>query len=227
MPSMIIVVNGKLGDGKTLLLTFFAKHFMRYMPVYTNYHVDGAMGLDVLMKIRDLGSCFIGVDDSITEGFDSYSQMGKGGKIATKILRFARKREMILGFSQQVYTGIALRVRHISNYVFDIKIIRFPVFHLKGYLPDGVCWLDKRIRFNPVVYDSYDTKEEVYQKVTLEYLNELYDLSSRNRVIFTDLLTNELALNNDVSRSIYECLNVRNYNALSRLGESWGLSIEM
>lgn len=223
---MIIVINGMLGDGKTLLMTYLVKHYMRKgFPAFSNYFVDGADKLDVLMKIRDMDNCVIAVDDSITEGFDSYSQMGKGGKLATKVLRFARKRDLILIFSQQVYTGIALRVRHISNYVFDTKLIRFPVFRVKGYLPNGVCWLDKRIKYNESVYKSYDTKEEVTQLVELDYLIDLYELARKNRTIFVDLLTGDLAMNNDVSKSVFECLNTRNYEALKRMADFWGFTI--
>lgn len=227
MGSMIIVINGMLGSGKTLFMTYLVKRFMlKGLPAYTNYRVDGAQNLDVLMNIRDLSNCVIAIDDSITEGFDSYSQMGKGGKLATKVLRFARKRDLILIFSQQVYTGIAIRVRHITNYVFNVRQVTFPYFRVQGYLPDGRLWINKILRYSPEIYQSYDTKEEVTQRVTIGELNKLYNIARKNRTIFVDLLTGQLALNNDVSKSIYECLNTRNYEALEIMSDYWGLTIE-
>lgn len=226
MPSMIIVVNGRLGQGKTLLMTYFAKYFMQKgLPAYTNYGVEGAESLDVLMEMRDLRDCFIGIDDAIQEGFDSYSQMGKGGKLATKLLRFLRKRRIVLCLTQQIYTGIALRVRHITNYVFDTMILSFPYFRVQGYLQDGKKWFDRIIKYSKEVYESYDTDEEVSQKIYLIEMQNLYEIANKNRTIFTDLCTGAYALNNDISKSIYECLTTRNIEALSMLCDYWGIEL--
>lgn len=229
--TMIVVIQGTLGSGKTLLLTFFVRNFQRKgIPTYTNYGVKGSMTLDQLMKVRTLDCAVVAVDDAISEGLDSYGQMGKGSRLATKMLRFARKKYLIIMMTQQVATGIAKRVRHITNYVFEVERIKFPHFRVRGYLPSGVRWLDTGITFKPGVYNSYETDEVVTDKMSLELLSDYYAMTDKSKfssgkTVFKYLITAEYGIPLDLAAVIYDCVREKNYEALEMLTGYWGYEL--
>lgn len=229
--TMIVIIQGPLGSGKTLLLNFFVQNFVRKgIPVYTDYRAKGSMPLEQLMKVRDLDCAVVAIDDAIREGLDSYGQMGKGSRLATKMLRFVRKRHLVIMMTQQIATGIAKRVRHIANYVFEVERIKFPCFRVRGYLPSGVRWLDTGIRFKPGVYNSYDTDEVVTDDISLEKLTELYQVTDKSKIssgktVFKYLVTAEYGIPLDLSAVLYECIRDANYEALEMLTNYWGYEL--
>lgn len=226
IPSTIIVIQGGLGSGKTLLATYLVKKYMRLgIPAYTQHKVQGAETLETLMGLKKIKSAVVCVDDAITEGLDSYGQQSQGGRLATRILRFARKRGLIMIFTQQLETGIAKRLRRITNYIFEPETIVFPYFKVRGYTNRGVCFFDKIIKFYPEVYDSYDTEEEVFQHVELDDLEECYAVARGNRPIFNVLVTSKYQFTNDVRSAVYECLRDKNTMALDYVLEDYGYEL--
>lgn len=226
LPSTIIVIQGTVGSGKTLLLTYFILRYLRLgVDAYSQNQIEGARDLDTLMGLKRIKKAVVAVDDAITEGLDSYGQMSSSGRLTTRMLRFANKRGLILLFTQQIETGIAKRLRRITNYIFEMEKLVFPYFHVMGYTQKGVCFFDKVIKFHPAVYNAYETEEEVYQDVLLGDLEQLFTLSRGNRTTFKALIQSRYSLSNELQNVIHECMSHRNIEAMDEVLNDWGFTL--
>lgn len=229
--TMIVIIQGALGSGKTLLMSYFGLNFIKKgIPVYSSYALRGSIPLDTIMRVRELGAAVVLVDDAIKEGLDSYGQMGQGSRLATRMLRFVRKKHLVIILTQQVSKGVALRVRHITNYVFETRQLRYPYFHVRGYMPNGYCWLDTGVKYEQGVTDAYNTDEVVEDKIERSRLEELYELSSVSKIgsnmqIFKYLVVSEYGIPLDLAGVVYHCVKDKNYAALEYLGDSWGYEV--
>lgn len=226
-PTTVIIVQGTVGSGKTLLATFLAKYYHSLgLPAYSNYRVKGFESLDNFLKLREIFGAVVVVDDAVTEGLDSYQQMSSSSRLHTRLFQYVRKKRLVMIFTQQVPKGLALRIRHIANYIFEPQVLIFPYFKVRGYLQNGSMFMDRVIKFLPSVYDDFDTLQVVMKPVDYGELYKLYQECNGNATLYRGCLTLEYGFTSEISKLVCESVKTKNIPILEFTLNHYGYELK-
>lgn len=122
---MIIGFTGKVGSGKTLLMTYFLnKYYKRNWRVMTNYgltfkHEKANFSAFQDLKI-DLNHVALGIDE-IHLWMDSRTSMKKRNRVFSYFITQSRKRNLIFYWTSQRFGQIDKRLRENTDYLFECK----------------------------------------------------------------------------------------------------------
>lgn len=112
---MIVTVIGKLGTGKTLLMTYLAQNYDSNKIVYSNYNIDipNNKVIDV-EDLTDVADGLVLIDEAYL-WLESRLSTSRANRFVTKIMFQSRKRGFDVGLSAQVHSSIDLRVRQLEQ----------------------------------------------------------------------------------------------------------------
>jgi hypothetical protein len=126
---MIISINGALGSGKTLMLTYLAySYYKAGYAIYSNYHLNFKYEPINVKESFDYSNCFIAFDELHTY-FDSRQSTKKSNRIFSYFILQTRKRNVVLGYTAQLHGSVDKRIRAVED---------FNVFCEKK--PDGIMY---------------------------------------------------------------------------------------
>jgi hypothetical protein len=115
---MIIGITGKMGSGKTLLMSIFG-YFFRFLeiPVFANYSMDYRLGVETISSLKDLIEIENGVIliDEIHLNIDSRQWYREKDIKFTHWVNQTRKRNLILIYTSQHFKQVDVRLRRATD----------------------------------------------------------------------------------------------------------------
>jgi hypothetical protein len=118
---MIVGIDGTLGSGKTLIMTYYVLlHHLRGYNVLANYHLAYPHQLirsvdEFIEFLPEKGKKYCVAIDEVLEYMDSRSGGSKKNQVISKLALSARKTNMTIYYTQQVHTIADKRLRLITN----------------------------------------------------------------------------------------------------------------
>lgn len=184
--TLLIFVNGPLGSGKTLLMTYFAYKYRNSVDIYSNYHLDLENANDIgPHDVSQIREGLLLIDEAYT-WIDSRESQDDLNKFMSKMLFQSRKRNMDMVISAQLTHSVDLRFRDLSDIIISAEgkrtkegsnnVERYAFKYLVDngrdvrtmFIVDKLC--------EKVLYDIYDTKEFPDQQENVsEYETEKTD----------------------------------------------------
>lgn len=165
---LLIFVNGPLGSGKTLLMTFFAYKYHKSTDIYSNYHLDLENAHDIgPHDVSQIREGLLLIDEAYT-WIDSRESQDDLNKFMSKMLFQSRKRDMDIIISAQLTHSVDLRFRDLSDIIISAEgkrtkkgsdgVERYAFKYLvdNGRDVRTMFIVDKLCK---ILYDIYDTKE--------------------------------------------------------------------
>jgi hypothetical protein len=223
MDNFISGTFGQLGDGKTLFLAYLAcKAIEQGKTVYTNFGFKQGESLDRLFKLQELSKADIFVDDIV-----AYMDSRQSSKnvLATWALQAMRKKELNFNYSAQLYGGPDKRIRHITNGVITSTKLDFPYFRLDIRDRKGIQVREFVQKYEPKVYNSYDTGLVVSEKIAKTELLEVYDLSNQNKNMFKELASSYFNLPSSTASVLSDALKANNWPYIKKLFQYRGYAL--
>lgn len=216
-------VIGTIGSGKTIFCNWQMKRaILRGHLVYTNYALDGAQSIEKMMDIKNYENCVMTVDDIISL-LDSRTAIGN--RFATYLFVNVRKTGKHLLWTAQVDTGADLRLRAITNVWVYPWIIRFPTFGLRFESPTGKVISKMKVTYSSEVYKSYDTLEQVEQKINLTELKDLQrDIGLKD--VYEEIVSIKYNIPKQVASMIYDLFIRNKTKYIVELLDKYGFSTE-
>lgn len=222
--SLIAEIQGGLGEGKTLLLTFLGYlSFLRGEMVRANYGLRFAKSLDTITDLRDCRDGTVLIDD-ITSWFDCRQSM-RNVKL-TWLYNSARKRHLKIFYTCQSITAPDVRLRDITHVVIVSASRGFPNFKIEFVAPDGVTLGSFGIRYKKEVYEQYETDEIVSQVVKSKELVALYH-DVANRDIFKYIVSVRYNMPVELGKVLYLLVEAGKLDYVEELLEGWGYRLEV
>lgn len=217
-------VIGTIGSGKTLFCTWQMKRaVLNGNKVYCNYSLEGSQDIDKLMDIKNYKNCVMTVDDIISL-LDSRSSIGN--RFATYLFVNVRKTGKNLFWTAQVDTGADLRLRAITNVWVYPWLIRFPTFGLRFESPTGQLISKMKVTYSQEVYKSYDTLEQVEQKISLAELKDLQrDIGLKD--VYEEIVSIRYNIPKQVASMLYDLFIRNKTNYIIELLDKYGFSTEV
>lgn len=164
---MIIGFVGKVGSGKTLLMTYFLyKYFNRDWRIMTNYGLKFKHQKAIFETFQDLHIDLkhvgLGIDE-IHLWMDSRTSMKKRNRVFSYFITQSRKRNLIFYWTSQRFGQVDKRLRENTDYLFSCKKVkRGNTVYIKATMTDMDNGKTRKVvvRGNPI-FDLYDTHEIV------------------------------------------------------------------
>ncbi len=220
---MIWEFEGQLGDGKTIGAVALAKRkHDSNRVVYGNLGIGGwSRDIDNILAVKDLHNCVAVLDDLIA-WLDSRKSMKDSW--ATWILQRSRKMDVDIIYTQQLDTGVDVRLRAVTNVRVKTYCVRFPVFRWDFCDLNDRVYKRRRVRFSESVYELYKTREVVVQDIDLAFVQRLF-LDVPKKSAFSHLLNSKYNIGVTVGACIFELLELGAVHRLSELLESHGFQV--
>lgn len=165
---MLIGIQGKMGAGKTLIMSALASALAKQMklPLYSNYNLQGAELVDSIDKIWSMDKAIFCFDELwITLDSRTY----KDNIDLTRWINQTRKKQLLVFYTTQHIRQVELRVRNATDFLVMVDKKQLQVFGEMSHVLTFIDWqyqtigrrfiVDKPSRF----YHLYDTFEVVDQ----------------------------------------------------------------
>jgi len=197
---LITAIIGPMGCGKTITAVWLAyQHHKRGWEVYSNVKLPFSEDIFTVFDLEEIRKALVLLDDAIA-WLDS--RMSFRNTAITWILLQARKRELEIVYTSQVETGVDLRLRMNTNLIIRPTLLRFPIFRLRFYDPEGYELYHKTIRFGKKIINLYDTLEIVFQKICLDDLYDTFYQAGEKVTHFAPLASAKWGLPSQACRSL-------------------------
>lgn len=163
---VLMGIIGKLGEGKTLALTYFIlRNYWKGRKIYSNYHLVKIPYTYVSTpdEIEDMHEGFF-AGDELWQWADSRMSGSHKNKFITAILGKSRKRGINITYTAQYFKSIDIRIRTVTDFIAipslnaSESICRVSVYSM----PEMSLQQVFKFRTAPI-FPLYDTKEEVKQ----------------------------------------------------------------
>jgi len=224
--------NQELGEGKTLLLTFFAlDNYKKYQDEsisFADYTLPFSKPINHISEIPEIGEeykgkiIFVYLDDVIPF-FDSRHS---GANIReTWVLTQCRKYGINLYYTGQLRGAIDGRLRLISSEILETEKLNFPIFRVYSY--------DKKINkisepieivYGDEVLNIYETLEIVKRQIQLDELQE-YFKSYNKKVSFRVITKAIYSFRYNIADTVFECLKHNDIKSIKKVLLPFGYEI--
>jgi len=219
---MISGIFGNLGEGKTLLATYLAyKEAQKGREVYANLSLPFAKRLDTILGLKDVKDAFVVIDD-IIPFLDS--RQSQKNVFMSWILNQSRKREVDIVYTSQVLSAVDLRLRFLTNLIFQTYLIAFPLFRIEVYNCEGNLITSFRIKYDPEIYNLYDTYEVVEQRIRLVDLEKLM-VECGKKTVFAHIVKARYNISLESARVIYDLLEKNKIKLLEEFLRNIGYAL--
>ena len=161
---VLMAIVGRLGEGKTLALTYFIlRNYWKGRKIYSNYHLNKIPYIYVSNPedIENMNEGFF-AGDEIWTWADSRLSGSHKNKFITSVLSKSRKRGINITYTCQYFKSVDIRMRTVTDFIAipslnaSESICRVSVYSVPDYTLQQVF----KFRTAPV-FPLYDTKEEV------------------------------------------------------------------
>jgi len=208
---MISGIFGNLGEGKTLLASYLAyKEAKKGRTVYANFGLPFAERLDTILRLKEVKNAFVVIDD-IIPFLDS--RQSQKNVFMSWILNQSRKRDVDIVYTSQVLSAVDLRLRLLTNLIFQTHLISFPVFLIEVFDCEGNLITSFKIKYEPEIYQLYDTYEIVEQKIKLLDLEKLM-LECEKKSVFAHIVKSRYNISLESARVVYDLLKKKKIDLL-------------
>lgn len=172
----ITCVEGTLGKGKTLTLTYLL--FRKYLAkntIFTNYHLDfpkfksnsqpEIIFIDKLEDLLKMKHGYAGLDE-LWAYIDCRKSNTKMNKIVTGILLASRKRDINISYTAQSFFQVDKRLREVTDYLAvptlysNNKICRIAIYEIDAKTNYKHLIRTYKFKTEPI-FKFFDTTEEV------------------------------------------------------------------
>jgi hypothetical protein len=160
---MIIGITGKMGSGKTLLMSLFGFFFSEIVPVYANYSTIFAHPLKSLKQLFSIEKGVVLIDE-IHLQIDSRSWYGKKQIQFTHWLNQTRKKNLLLIYTSQHFKQVDVRLRRATDLL--IQAVSFRNFFKYIFIEPNTGIILKVLKANKEkmkeFYNIYNTFEFIH-----------------------------------------------------------------
>jgi len=224
--------NQELGEGKTLLLTFFAlDNYEKYQDEsvsFADYTLPFAKPINHISEFVEIGEEFKGKIifvylDDVIPFFDSRHS---GANIReTWVLTQCRKYGINLYYTGQLRGAIDGRLRLISSDILETEKLNFPTFKVYSY--------DKKINkisepveitYGHEVLDIYETLEIVKRQIKLDELQEYFKQYNK-KVSFRVITKAMYSFKYNIADTVFECLKHDDIKSIKKVLLPFGYEI--
>ena len=110
---MLISIFGKMGSGKTLLMSMFGQYFkIQDLPVYSNYELKDTLPVQ---STKELGSIENGVICLDEFWLSADSRLWKDNVFMSRWIMMTRKKNLLVFYTTQNFGQIDIRIRSATD----------------------------------------------------------------------------------------------------------------
>lgn len=159
---MLVIIEGGLGSGKTLLMAMLAKHSQ--LPIVSNFNLNlDFEELDIHKFVKSkYNDCNIFLDEGYVY-LDSRLSQNKRNRLMSYVLFQSRKKSVNIFITVQLRGTLDLRFRMLSDYIIYAENLgtkfRYTIFkpNDSSYNTSAIIPYAKAIQY----FDVYDTNEVI------------------------------------------------------------------
>jgi len=160
---MIVGITGKMGSGKTLLMSIFGFSFTKEVPVYSNYETTFSRVIKSLKELISITDGIILIDE-IHLQLDARLWFTKEGVKFTHWVNQTRKKNLILFYTSQHFKQVDIRLRRATDLL--IHSLNFGYYFKYLFIDPASEYLLKIIRVDKEkmkpFFQIYNTFEFIY-----------------------------------------------------------------
>jgi len=223
-------ISGKMGEGKTLLLTLAIQEHLELYPnskIYANYHLYLDKGKNIvlpnlvftplmLFPYDSLENCFIAIDD--------IKALSTAKGLITTIVNASRKDNITILITCQRFTQVHKDIREVCYYYDEftqnsIKSRYYPSMDYieidcyNEYTVENILnkkYIETYCYYNVSrVFNMYNTNEKVYRLTERDMINEIVKFSNNRHDLDINL---EICFSNRTIRERYYKKLVKEYD---------------